>query len=499
MDNLHVYNTKTRSKELFQPLVPGKVKMYVCGITAYDYCHLGHARCYVAFDVICRYLKYLGYKVTHIQNITDLDDKLIARAREKDGDVSISIKEKVADIARKFSDAYSEDMKKLNVLPADSYPTATGNILGMQEIISGLIKKGIAYERDGDVYFEVAAFPGYGSLSGKNPDDLRSGARVAIDKKKNSPLDFALWKASAPGEPTWESPWGNGRPGWHIECSAMSMKLLGPTFDIHGGGQDLIFPHHENERAQSEAYTGKPFVRYWLHNGFVTINQEKMSKSLGNVFNLRDIYKVFSPRVVRFFLLSQHYRSPVDYSEEALQEAKRALFRLDNCYGIMMDTAGDFSSIPPDEETMEEFKQVMNDDFNTAAALAIVYSIAEEFYKKYRKPKFPEELKSKLAALKEICSILGVELINPIHELVEPDQSVDLSDYPGLADRLILEGSLTEGNLRVLIFCREEARKQKDWAAADQIRDYLKEREITIMDRPGRGPGVVYYPEQIEE
>ena len=495
MNKLHVYNTKTRSKELFEPLVPGKVGMYVCGITAYDYCHLGHARCYVAFDVICRYLKYLGYEVTHIQNITDLDDKLIARAREKDGDGSI--KEKVADIARKFSDAYSEDMKKLNVLPADSYPTATGNILEMQEIIAGLIKKGIAYAREGDVYFEVAAFPGYGSLSGKNPDDLRAGARVAIDKKKKSPLDFALWKASVPGEPAWESPWGKGRPGWHIECSAMSMKLLGPTFDIHGGGQDLIFPHHENERAQSEGYTGKPFVRYWLHNGFVTINQEKMSKSLGNVFNLRDIYKVFPPRVVRFFLLSQHYRSPVDYSEEALKEAKRALFRIDNCYGIMMDVAGDFATVPPDAKIMEEFKKAMNDDFNTAAALAIVYSIAEEFYKKYRKPKLLEELKPRLAALKEICSILGVELINPIHELNAPDQSVDLLDYFGVSDRIIQEGKLTEGILHTLGHCRELARKNKDWDLADRIRDYLKDKDITIMDRPGRSSVLVYYLDEM--
>ena len=493
MNNLHVYNTKTRSKELFEPLVPGKVKMYVCGITAYDYCHLGHARCYVAFDVICRYLKYLGYEVTYVQNITDLDDKLIARAKEKEGDGDI--KEKVADLARKFTEAYSEDMMKLNVLPADSYPTATGNILEMQEIISGLIKNGIAYERDGDVYFEVAAFPDYGSLSGKNPDDLRSGARVAIDKKKKSPLDFALWKASSPGEPAWESPWGPGRPGWHIECSAMSMKLLGPTFDIHGGGQDLIFPHHENERAQSEGYTGKPFVRYWLHNGFVTINQEKMSKSLGNVFNLRDIYKVFSPRVVRFFLLSQHYRSPVDYSEEALKEAKRALFRIDNCYGIMMDVAVDFSSILPEEEAMGEFKQAMNDDFNTAAALAIVYKIAEEFFKNYRKPQALEELKPKLAALKEICSILGVELINPIHELSDPDQSVDLSDYFGVSDRIIQEGKLTEGILQTLGHCRELARKNKDWDLADRIRDYLKDKDITIMDRPGRSSALVYYRE----
>jgi cysteinyl-tRNA synthetase len=275
----------------------------------------------------------------------------------------------------------------------------------------------------------------------------------------------------------------------------MSMKLLGPTFDIHGGGQDLIFPHHENERAQSEGYTGKPFARYWLHNGFVTINQEKMSKSLGNVFNLRDIYKVFSPRVVRFFLLSQHYRSPVDYSEEALKEAKRALFRLDNCYGMMMDVAVDFSSVLPEEEAMGEFKQAMNDDFNTAAALAIVYKIAEEFFKNYRQSKALEDLKPKLSALKEICSILGVELINPIHELSDPDQSVDLSGYLGVSDRIIQEGKLTEGILQTLGHCREMARKNKDWDLADRIRDYLKDKDITIMDRPGRSSALVYYRE----
>lgn len=488
MKKLHVYNTKTRSKELFEPLVPGKVQMYVCGITAYDYCHLGHARCYVAFDVIYRYLKYLGYEVTHIQNITDLDDKLIARAREKDG--AGSIKEKVAAIAREFSDAYSEDMKKLNVIPADSYPTATGNIMEMQEIISGLIKKGIAYDREGDVYFEVSAFPGYGSLSGKNPDDLRAGARVAIDKKKKSPLDFALWKASAPGEPAWDSPWGKGRPGWHIECSAMSMKLLGPTFDIHGGGQDLIFPHHENERAQSEGYTGKPFVRYWLHNGFVTINQEKMSKSLGNVFNLRDIYKVFTPRVVRFFLLSQHYRSPVDYSEEALQEAKRALFRLDNCYGMVFKEIGDFSSLPPDEEAMGKFEEAMNDDFNTAAALAVAFTLAREWYRDYRNPELMELLKPKMAALKKICSILGVELKDPIPFLVQNSEPIDMPDYQPIADRIIQEDIFTQGNLEILAGCRERARINKDWEQADRIRDYLKGRGATVADR-----SVVYHPE----
>lgn len=496
MSKLSVYNTRTGSKELFQPLVPGKVRMYVCGITVYDYCHLGHARCYVAFDVIYRYLKYLGYEVEYIQNITDLDDKLITRARENDP--SADIKQKVAELARKFTRAYFDDMKKLNVLPADSYPTATENIPEMQKIISGLIEKGVAYVREGDVYFEVAAFPGYGSLSGKNPEDLRSGARIAIDSRKKSPLDFALWKSSAPGEPAWESPWGPGRPGWHIECSAMSMKFLGPTFDIHGGGQDLIFPHHENELAQSEAYSGRPFVRYWLHNGFVTINQEKMSKSLGNVFNLRDIYGVFSPRVVRFFLLSQHYRSPVDYSEEALKEARQALFRLDNCYGMALHQLGDIFSLPPDREVMEQFEEAMNDDFNTASALAVVYKVVEEYYKNSRKPELPEGLKTKLSAVKKICAVLGIDLIDPIHEILERDTDADISNYPVTAECLIREDRLTEEDIHTLVLCREKARRAKDWPEADRIRDYLKEKGVMLMDRAGKSTAAVYYPEQLD-
>ncbi|MDP8235009.1 MAG: cysteine--tRNA ligase [Candidatus Erginobacter occultus] len=492
MNELYVYNTRVRKKELFVPLEEGRVKMYVCGVTVYDYCHLGHARCYVAFDIIHRYLEYLGYRVTYIQNVTDLDDKLIARAQEIGG---TDIKAGVAQLAHRFTEAYFEDMDRLRILRADLYPTATENIPRMQEIISALIEKGFAYRRGGDVYFEVAAFPGYGELSGKNPDDLRAGARVAVDGKKKSPLDFALWKAAGPGEPSWPSPWGEGRPGWHIECSAMSTKLLGETFDIHGGGQDLVFPHHENERAQSEAFSGQPFARYWLHNGFVTINQEKMSKSLGNVFNLRDIFKNFPPRVVRFFLLGQHYRSPVDYSEEALQEAGRALFRLDNCYGMARLGGEDIFSLPPDPGVMGDFEAAMNDDFNTAAALAGVYKIVEEYYKNYRKPRLPDGLPARLSAVKRICGTLGVELVDPIHEL---PASSKISDYPGLADRIIVEDQLTEGNLTALLFCREQARRNREWELSDRIRDYLKGRGVSVMDRKGERTAAVYYPEQLD-
>lgn len=494
MGELHLYNTRSRKKELFEPLEPGRVRMYVCGVTVYDYCHLGHARCYVAFDVIHRYLEYLGFRVTYVQNITDLDDKLIKRARELAG--GGDIKAGVARLAGKFTEAYFEDMDRLNVLRADHYPTATENIPRMQEIISALIEKGVAYRRGGDVYFEVAAFSGYGELSGKNPDDLQAGARVAVDGKKKSPLDFALWKSAAEGEPSWPSPWGEGRPGWHIECSAMSIKLLGETFDIHGGGQDLIFPHHENERAQSEAFSGKPFARYWLHNGFVTINREKMSKSLGNVFNLRDIFRSFSPRVVRFFLLGQHYRSPVDYSEEALREAGRALERLDNCYGETISRLGEISSVEPDREAIGRFEAAMNDDFNTAAALAGAYEIAEELFRDGRKPKLQSGLRSKLAAMVRICGVLGVELINTIHEVADP--GIDLSDYAGRAGQIMDSGRLTEAGLRALVFCRERARQKKDWSLSDRIRDYLRERGVSVRDRKGQAASAVYYPERLD-
>ncbi len=493
MADLYLYNTRTRKKELFQPLEPDRVRMYVCGVTVYDYCHLGHARCYVAFDIVHRYLEYLGYRVTYVQNITDLDDKLISRARQEGG--GGGIKQRVARLAQKFTRAYFEDMDRLNILRADAYPMATANIHRMQEIISVLLEKGVAYRRGGDVYFEVAAFPGYGELSGKKPEDLRSGARVAVDEKKKSPLDFALWKEAVEGEPAWSSPWGPGRPGWHIECSAMSIKLLGETFDIHGGGQDLVFPHHENERAQSEAFSGKPFARYWLHNGFVTINQEKMSKSLGNVFNLRDIFRSFPPRVVRFFLLGQHYRSPVDYSAEALQEAGRALFRIDNCYGMARMSGEDIFSLPPDPEVMSNFNAAMSDDFNTAAALAGVYKIVEEYYKNYRKPKWPAGLPSRLSAVNQICGVLGVDLVDPIHEL---PPIARISDYPGLADRIIRENKLTEGNLQALVSCREWARQEENWELSDRIRDYLKERGVAVMDRKGKSTAAVYYPEQLD-
>jgi len=495
MNELHVYNTRTRKKEPFEPLEEGRVKMYVCGVTVYDYCHLGHARCYVAFDIIHRYLEYLGYRVTYVQNITDLDDKLINRARELG---AADVRAGVAELAAKYTAAYFEDMDRLSVLRADHYPSATASIPRMREIISALIEKGFAYRRGGDVYFEVAAFPGYGDLSGKNPDNLRAGARVAVDEKKKSPLDFALWKASSPGEPSWPSPWGEGRPGWHIECSAMSTDLLGSTFDIHGGGQDLVFPHHENERAQSEAFTGKPFARYWLHNGFVTINREKMSKSLGNVFNLRDIFERYQPRVVRFFLLGQHYRSPVDYSEEALEEAKNALERLDNCYTEALEQYGDIGTVEPDQEAIAQFEKAMNDDFNTAAALAVVYQIANEFFTIRQDSKSENMLKAKMGAMVEVCSVLGLELKQKESIPVDRSNLNRVSNYSEEAEQQMKAGKLTKQILESLLFCREHARRDKNWVLADQIRDYLTGKGVTVKDTKDSS-SAFYFPEELNQ
>ena len=317
---LSVFNTMGSRKEPFVPLAPGKVRMYVCGVTVYDLCHIGHARANVAFDIIVRYLRHAGYDVTYVRNFTDIDDKILRRAAQEGSDYLA--------VSTKYIRAFHDDFDRLGLLRPDAEPKATENIPEIVALVARLVRGGKAYEVGGDVYYSVKGFPGYGKLSGKNVDDLRAGARVDVDERKNDPLDFALWKASKPGEPAWESPWGPGRPGWHIECSAMSMKHLGETFDIHGGGKDLVFPHHENEIAQSEAATGKPFARYWLHNGFVNVNNEKMSKSLGNFFTLRDVLAQFKPEVLRFFLASSHYRSPIDYSDQSLTEAKAGLDRL---------------------------------------------------------------------------------------------------------------------------------------------------------------------------
>ena len=326
---LHIYNTLTKRKEAFKPIVDGEVRMYVCGVTVYDLCHIGHARAAIIFDVVYRYLKYLEYKVTYVRNFTDVDDKIIKRANNE----KVSSEE----IAERYIKEFYTDMNALGVEIPDCEPKATVHIPEMIEMIKKLIEKGYAYQANGDVFYSVRKFTEYGRLSGKNMDELLSGARVEIDEKKKDPLDFALWKASKPGEPWWESPWGKGRPGWHIECSAMGQKYLGEYFDIHGGGKDLVFPHHENEIAQSHAATGHPPVKYWIHNGFVNINKEKMSKSLGNFFTIKDVLKKFNPEVIRFFLLSSHYRSPIDFSDQNLNEAK---INLDRFYDLFLFAEG---------------------------------------------------------------------------------------------------------------------------------------------------------------
>ena len=325
-----IFNSLTKKKEDLITREPGKVSMYVCGPTTYNYIHLGNARPLVVFDTIRRYLKYRGYQVTYIQNFTDIDDKIINRAREEG--------ETPQKIAEKYIRAYFEDADALHVLRADVHPKVTEHIDEIISMVQGIIDKGLAYEVNGNVYFDVRKFSGYGRLSGRELDDMKAGARVDVDEGKHDPLDFALWKAAKPGEPSWTSPWGNGRPGWHIECSAMSLKYLGPGFDIHGGGADLIFPHHENEIAQTEAYTGQPFVRYWLHNGFITVNEEKMSKSLGNFFLVRDILAKFSPDVVRFYLLSTHYRNPLDFDDEKLHVAEKSLERIRTSFRLAEST-----------------------------------------------------------------------------------------------------------------------------------------------------------------
>lgn len=461
---LFVYNTLTQKKEEFKPRSPGKVKMYVCGTTPYDYCHLGHARCYVVFDVIRKYLEYKGYEVIYVQNFTDVDDKIINRAQQ--------LGSKVEDVAEKYISEYFEVMGKLNIKEANFYPKTTEYIQEMIKLIEKLIDRGYAYVIDGDVYFEIAKFDGYGKLSHRSQEEMWAGARIEVDKRKRNPLDFALWKSAKPGEPCWESPWGRGRPGWHIECSAMSMGHLGASFDIHGGGQDLIFPHHENEIAQSEAATGKPFASYWLHNGFVTVNREKMSKSLGNFFTLEEIYEKYSPDVVRFFLISQYYRSPLDFSDDKLEEARKSLERFHNTLenlGFLLKglKAGKKSNPPKKEdsnilEAKEKFTTAMDDDFNTARALGYIFDLAGKANRKIseRSPDLSFLLAAE-RALRSMGSLLGF-----------------------VKEKAIEKTGIDEFKIEKLIDQRNAARERKDWEKADKIRSDLEKIEIILEDTP---------------
>ncbi len=472
--SLRVYNTLHGKKEDFKPLVPGKVGMYVCGVTVYDYCHIGHARANIVFDIIYRYLQYSNYEVTYVRNYTDVDDKIINRANER----GISSKE----LSEEFIRAFDEDMEALGLHKPTHEPKATAYIAEIVTIVNTLIDKGMAYEADGDVYYSVGAFPDYLKLSKRNMEEMQAGARIAPGEQKRNPMDFALWKAAKPGEPSWESPWGPGRPGWHIECSAMSSSLLGETFDIHGGGRDLIFPHHENEIAQSEGASGKPFVNYWLHNGFVNVDQEKMSKSLGNFFTIRDILKTYDAEVVRFFILTAHYRSPIDFSDQNLKDAQAGLSRFYEALQVAHDAvAGCSEEGTPGEEASqleEQFQAAMNDDFNSAQAIGHLFEGArainrlaaeKKFRKKADKVATVRQLSRTILALGDVLGLFGSEPAEWLHR----------QNLRGLAAL-----SLTEPEIDTLIAQRLQARTDREFARADQIRDELAAKGVELLDSP---------------
>ncbi|MBL7526751.1 cysteine--tRNA ligase [Legionella bononiensis] len=443
---LHLYNSLTRTKEAFVPLKPGKIGMYVCGNTVYDHCHLGHARSMVSFDVIVRYLRSQGFDVTYVRNITDIDDKIIIRANER----GISIKE----LTDHYIDAMYEDTRSLNILPPDIEPRATGHVDTIIRLIERLLDKGNAYVSDnGDVCYQVESFPEYGKLSHKDIEGLVSGSRVEIVKEKRSPLDFVLWKKAKPNEPSWPSPWGDGRPGWHIECSAMAMHELGEQFDIHGGGLDLQFPHHENEIAQSEAASGKPFANYWLHVGMLQVNGEKMAKSTGNFFTIADVLKDHHPEVIRYFLLSSHYRSPLNYSEENLLNAKKALTRM---YQAIKESSSTGVGEELDNHWVEQFTQAMNDDFNTPIALSVLFQLSREVNKN-ASPVL-------VATLKHLAGILG---------FLQEEPSAFLQSGLASDDREVIEQLISE---------RLQARAERNWARADQIRAELLTQGIELED-----------------
>lgn len=453
---LKIYNSLTKEKQTFEPIEPGKVRMYVCGMTVYDYCHVGHARVLVVFDVVYRYLKQLGYDVTYVRNITDIDDKIIRRALENGEEFSA--------LTERFIQAMHEDAEAIGVLQPDIEPKATDNIDEILSMIATLEKKSIAYRAsNGDVYYSVKAFPEYGKLSHKNLDDLQAGSRVEVDEAKRDPLDFVLWKAAKPDEPHWDSPWGQGRPGWHIECSAMSTRFLGNHFDIHGGGLDLQFPHHENEIAQSEGCTGEHFVNYWMHNGFVRINEEKMSKSLGNFFTLREVLERYQGEEIRAFILSSHYRSPLNYSDEQLDNARQALTRL---YTALRSLELDGVEVPAESEYQQRFMDAMNDDFNTAEALAVMFDLARDINK--GKESAPDQVLPMAALLKQLGGILG---------LLQADPEVYLKG----GDKGGSEG-LSDDEINALIAARQQARAEKNWAESDRIRDQLQEAGIILED-----------------
>lgn len=460
---LSLFNDLTREKQVFEPIELGKVRFYSCGPTVYDYFHIGNARPFIVFDSLRRYLEFLGYEVTYVQNFTDIDDKMISRASQ----LGISVSE----LAHRFIEAYYEDAEALGIHRPSFSPMATDFMPDIIALVERIIKNGHAYVVDGDVYFEVMSFPEYGKLAKQSLEDLLSGARIEVDARKRHPLDFALWKRKKEGEPSWKSPWGEGRPGWHIECSAMSMKLLGETIDIHAGGSDLVFPHHENEIAQAEAATGSPFVKYWIHNGFLLMDQEKMSKSLGNFFTAREARSRFSPLGIRLFMLGAHYRSPLSFSDEILRQAESGVSRLKNCIGEL-SSASVNESLPYDpgdkaflEDVFTRFNASLDDDFNTAAAIGVLFeavrminltvtggrSVSASFYA------------SAMGFFRHADQILGII---------------------GLSENKDGKSSTLDTEIETLVSAREEARKNRDFAKSDLIRDELASRGIILEDTP---------------
>ena len=456
---MKIYNSQTRRKEEFVPIEPGKVRIYSCGPTVYNYFHIGNARPFIMFDLLRRYLEYRGYEVKFVQNFTDIDDKMIKRANEEGTTVE--------ELGDRFIAEYFKDADALGIHRATVHPRATRHIGDIIGLIKRLEKNGLAYNVNGDVYFDTEAFPAYGRLSGQNLEDLEAGARIDVDDAKRHPMDFALWKAQKPGEPAWPSPWGMGRPGWYIECSAMSMKYLGETIDIHCGGKDLLFPHHENEIAQSEGATGKPFVHYWMHNGHINVDNQKMSKSLGNFFTVRDISKEFDLEAVRMFMISAHYRSPVNFSKEMIEQSKAALDRLytarDN-WTFLLDHAperelneAEQALIAKGREAVAKFDEAMDDDLNTADAIGAIFELVKEGNLAITADTARAAIKSTLSTLKEMTDVLGI---------------------------LARENDAIPDDIKALVEQRKQARAEKNWAESDRLRDEITARGFVLEDTP---------------
>ncbi len=456
---LKIYNTLSKQKEIFKPLQPGRIDIYVCGVTPYDYCHIGHGRVFLIFDVVIRYLRSISFEVNYVRNITDIDDKIINRAQEKN--ISFSA------LTAEFIQAMNTDFQHLNILPPTAEPRATNYIQQMIDMIEQLVDKGYAYVGEtGDVYYDIQKFESYGCLSHRDLEDLKAGSRVEINDAKQHPFDFVLWKMAKPKEPSWESPWGLGRPGWHIECSAISLVQCGETFDIHGGGPDLKFPHHENERAQSEAANGKKFVNYWMHVGFVQQDKEKMSKSLGNFLTIRDFLKHYHPEVLRYFSIMSHYRSPIDYATDNIDAAGRGLSRLYTALrGISLENPVEKNTLTIQSLFEQKFEDAMNDDFNTPEAIAVLFEIAHEINR--QRETEPEKAIVLAIRLKKLGNILG---------LLYSEPEVFLQNASGKAIDLAFS------EIEQLIAARDQARKSKQWIESDRIRDILLEKGIVLED-----------------